>query len=153
MRSDLPKVQRFAGMLTGIRLHPRRRAAGLLVMFLCITVAGAGCGTAEPETVYPTAAEMERASDANYTVAMLYSLCRDADLGKHRDITPGIREMTAKVMRAARLHPNEKYDSELYSTPAEALHLMADASKCMPDLARRLEIGARDSSDRQTLNR
>lgn len=92
---------------------------------------------------------MERESDANYTVAMLHSLCRDVDLGKTREITPGIRQMTAKVMRAARLHPNDEFDIPSGTTPAESLHVAADTAKCEPELSRRLEVAARDSEGSQ----
>lgn len=126
------------------------------LVLLCVS-AGliAGCGSESPSA--PTAAQIEREAAVSerdiqsvYLVATAAYACRDADLGepiKHRS---RIKKRMAELIRIGELHPDDEYDGEIGNrTPAERLHRAAELLSCDPDLAKRVEVAARDSEDLQ----
>lgn len=118
----------------------------MLGAILC-TIVLTGCGSGDavkPEPASAVTPERELRY-AQYHDIFLYA-CRDADLGdtpsaKH---TRRLEARAREIIRTAEAHPDDVFDDG--ERPSDRLHTMADLAACVPAVAKRLEIAARDAA-------
>lgn len=93
----------------------------------------------------------ERDTNGVYLLAVAAYACRDADLGEPMRHPGRVKKRMTELIRIGKLHPDDDYGGDAADrTPAARLHNAAELLSCDPNLAKRIELGARDSEDLQT---